>query len=120
MAKTERGKPGAENPFGGLKEILKNYGFSEKETAAAVGKSGPWLSKIINEGRGMNCKHLVGIAKATGIPVQVLLGMESLPTPTGEDIQIIEQLYKFLPKNIILGLVDLHEKEKRKEIKVNQ
>jgi len=107
----EKNNPG--NPFTGLRKILGNYGFSEKEVAAAVGRSGPWLSKIVNQGRGMNCKHLVGIAKATGIPVQVLLGMENLPEPSGDDAQIIGQLYRYLPKRVVLGIIDLHEKETR-------
>ena len=111
MPKKTTKKNELENPFVGLRKTLGNYGLSEKGVAAAVGRSGPWLSKIINQGRGMNCKYLVGIAKATGIPVQVLLGMENLPEPSGEDAQIINQLYAYLPKRIILGLVDLHEKE---------
>jgi len=100
-----------------FKKKLKDVGWTQAALARAVGRTPPWLNKIIVGTRGMNQKYIEKISNLTGISPNDLLGWMGKESPPAEDDEIIKNAVQELPLNYLKKIVKLGQERIKEESK---
>ncbi len=102
-----------------FKKKLKDAGWTQVALCRALGRTPPWLNKIIGGTRGMNQKYVWQISNLTGISPNDLLGwVDRESSAPGKDDALIKKSLqevdlKFLKKIVKLGQEIIDEDSKK-------